>query len=92
MRTAPYQRRSLPAAQFLQNRERRAVLHVPRGLGVPEIVPAEVCIPARLSALYQALVLSCYTGIPSYVNRCTGFNANVGSDNDFAREQVDLRG
>ena len=55
VRVAPHHRRRLPAPKLLQDMQRGPVLHVPRGPGVPQIVPAEVLDSGALQRLVPSL-------------------------------------
>jgi hypothetical protein len=50
VRVTPHHCCRLPAAEFLENVQGRSALHIPGRPGMPQIVPAESSIPARLSA------------------------------------------
>jgi hypothetical protein len=52
VRVTPHHRRSLPASQFLQDMERRPVLHVPRGPGVAQM--PDPAFPAEYRARKNA--------------------------------------
>jgi hypothetical protein len=72
VRVASHHLFGLPAGELLQRKQRRTVLHVPTRPGVPQVMPAKFWMRARARALYQALVLSCLIGFPSYVNTRAG--------------------
>ena len=62
----------LPPRELLKREERRSTLHVPGGPGVAKVVPAEVSYTRSRERLYQAAVLTCFMGCPSYVNTRVG--------------------
>ncbi len=51
MRITPHHFLRLPARHLLQREQGRSLLHMPRGPGVPQIVPTEVFDPRPLERL-----------------------------------------
>src|SRR5439155_21257472 len=71
MRVAFDHHRRTPTTEALQLVRRRPRLAMPRGPGVPCIVPAEILDAGTLQGFLQARVLALPSGLPAYVNtRC----------------------
>lgn len=79
VRIAPHHLLGLPAREFLQSKERRSVLHVPRGPGMPQIVPPEALDAGageRLVPSLRAELLHRPASIREYEQGCRS-NASV---------------